>query len=241
LDLKVRPPHVNYSRHQFTVQKMIGSEDRALFMGLGQVKELTQRTIGRIIQHAPFTSLDDFLSRVDPRMQEAEHLAKIGALDGFGNIPAILSRLQTGGWQRDQMSLFAWSDTSEEDWTLQQKVDAQLNILGASLEAHPLELVQEKITEAISSIEAVEKIGRRVTVAGVRQTSRRSRTAKGDPMLFLTLEDLQGTLDVILFPDIYRVAKFFLDSNTPLLITGVMEMDKERGEPYLRAEKVIAI
>ena len=241
LGLKVRPPHVNHSRHQFTVQKMIGSEDRALFMGLGQVKELTQRTIGRIIQRAPFTSLDDFLSRVDPRNQEAEHLAKIGALDGFGNIPAILKRLQAGGWQRDQMSLFSWSDTNEDDWNLQQKVDAQLEILGASLEAHPLELVQEKIAGALFTIDAVGMIGRRVTVAGVRQTSRRSRTAKGDMMLFLTIEDLQGTLDVILFPDVYRVSKSFLDSNPPMLITGVMEMDKERGEPYLRAEKVVSI
>jgi len=241
LGLKVRPPHVNYSRHQFSVQRVIDSEDRALFMGLGQVKELTQRTIGRIVQNAPFTSLDDFLSRVDPRMQEAEHLTKIGALDGIGKIPAILKRLQTGGWQRDQMSLFTWSDTSEEDWILQQKVDAQLEILGASLEAHPLELVQGKITGAISSIDAVQMIGRRVTVAGVRQTSRRSRTAKGDMMLFLTIEDLQGTLDVILFPDIYRSALSFLDSNPPLLITGVMEMDKERGEPYLRAERILAL
>jgi len=238
LGLKVRPPHVNYSRHQFTVQTMIGTEERVLFMGLGQVKELTQRSIGRIIQFAPFTSLDDFLSRVDPRMQEAEHLTKIGALDGFGKIPAILNRLQTGGWQRDQMSLFSWSDTSAEDWTLPQKVDAQLEILGVSLEAHPLELVQEKITGAISSIDAVERIGRRVTVAGVRQTSRRSRTAKGDMMLFLTIEDLQGTLDVILFPDVYRVSKSFLDSNPALLITGMMEMGQERSEPYLRAEKV---
>ena len=241
LGLKVRPPHVNYSRHQFSVQRIIASEDRALFMGLGQVKELTQRSIGRIIQFAPFTSLDDFLSRVDPRIQEAEHLAKIGALDGFGKIPAILSRLQTGGWQRDQMSLFAWSDTSEEDWTLQQKVDAQMDILGASLEVHPLELVLDKITGAIPSIDAVQMIGRRVTVAGVRQTSRRSRTAKGDMMLFLTIEDLQGTLDVILFPDVYRVAKSYLDSNSPLLITGTMEIDKERGEPYMRVEKITKI
>ena len=139
------------------------------------------------------------------------------------------------------MSLFAWSDTGVEDWTLQQKVDAQLEILGASLEAHPLELVLAKISGAISSIDAVGKIGRRVTVAGVRQTSRRSRTAKGDMMLFLTIEDLQGTLDVILFPDVYRVSKSFLDSNPPMLITGVMEMDKERGVPYLRADRVIAL
>jgi DNA polymerase III alpha subunit len=60
-------------------------------------------------------------------------------------------------------------------------------------------------------------------------------------MLFLTIEDMQGTLDVILFPDVYRIAKSFFDSNPPLLITGVMEMDKERGEPYIRAEKVIAV
>jgi len=37
------------------------------------------------------------------------------------------------------------------------------------------------------------------------------------------------------------VSKSFLDSNPPMLITGVMEMDKERGEPYMRAEKVVSI
>ena len=243
LGLKVRPPHVNYSVHNFSVKKLSDSAARALFMGLDQVKELTHRTIGRVIQFAPFTSLDDFLTRVDPRMQEAENLARVGAMDGLGKIPAILKRLQAGGWQKNQMSLFGWTDSSEADWTLEQKVNAQVEILGASLDAHPLELVSEKIVASgsISTLEAVERIGRRVTVAGVRQTSHRTRTAGGDSMLFLTVEDLNGTLDAILFPQVYRAAKSILDSNTPLLISGVMEMDTERGEPFLRAEKVIAI
>jgi DNA polymerase-3 subunit alpha len=77
-----------------------------------------------------------------------------------------------------------------------------------------------------------------VTVAGVRQTSHRSRTAKGESMLFLTIEDLSGTLDAILFPDAYRTAKPLLGSSAPLLLTGMMEMDVKRGEPYLRVEKV---
>jgi len=241
LGLKVRPPHINTSQHNFSVRKLFDSEERALFMGLDQVKELTHRTIQRIIQLAPFTSLDDFLARVDPRIQEAENLARIGALEGFGKIPAILGRLQSGGWQRDQMNLFEWTDTSEADWTLQQKVAAQMELLGASLDAHPLELVAGKISGAISSLDAMERIGRRVTVAGVRQTSRRSRTAKGEMMLFLTLEDLQGTVDVILFPDIYRVSKSMMESSTPLLITGMMEIDAGREEPFLRAEKVSSI
>ncbi len=241
MGLKVHPPHVNYSEHNFSVQTPSDSEEHVLFMGLNQVKELTNRTIQRIIQQAPFTSLNDFLSRVDPRMREAEHLAQIGALDGLGKIPAILRRLESGGWKQNQMSLFEWKDTSEDDWTLQQKVAAQIEILGAGIDAHPLELVAEKITGASTTLEVVEKIGRRVTVAGVRQTSHRNRTAKGEMMLFLNLEDLYGMLDVIIFPDVYRAAKAVLDANSPLLISGIMEMDTERGVPYLKAEKLVAV
>ncbi len=140
------------------------------------------------------------------------------------------------------MSLFGWVDEGE-DWTLEQKVAAQVEILGASLDAHPLELVAKKIAKsgAITTLEAVERVGHRVTVAGVRQTSHHSRTAKGESMLFLTIEDLQGTLDAILFPDAYRAAKSLVGSSVPLLVTGIMEMDAERGEPFLRVERVVLL
>lgn len=114
---------------------------------------------------------------------------KIGALEGFGKIPAILGYLQTDGWQRDQMSSMAWSVTSDEDWNLQQKLDAQIEIPGACLEAHPHELV-------------LEKIGRHMIVADAYRISRCSRTAKEYPMFLLTIAYHQGTLDVILFPDV---------------------------------------
>ena len=232
MGLSVRSPHVNFSSTSFQVR------NETLYMGLEQVKELTKRTIQRIIQFAPFGSLDDFLSRVDPRRQEAINLVRVGGLEGFGSIPAMLQRLD-GGWKAGQMSLFGW-DNNEEDWTLGQKVDAQIELLGASLEAHPLELVADQVSKsgAIPMVDAIGKLGRRVTVAGIRQTSHRSRTAKGEPMLFLTLEDLTGMLDVIAFPDVYRTAKDLLNSASPILVTGVMEMDSSRGELYLRAERV---
>jgi DNA polymerase III alpha subunit len=240
MGLTVRPPHVNYSSHNFSVKKPADLETQALFMGLDQVKELTRQTIQRIIRYAPFNSVDDFLTRVDPRKQEAENLARVGGLDGLGNIPSILRRLKNGGWQQNQLSLFEWAGSSEEDWTLEQKVDAQQDILGVSLAAHPLELVTEKIkgTGAISTLDAVTSVGRRVTVAGVQQASHRSLTARGAMMLFLSLEDLQGTLDAILFPEVYRQAKPMISASIPILLTGVMEMDSERGEPFMRVEKV---
>jgi DNA polymerase-3 subunit alpha len=242
MGLIVHPPHINYSAHNFTVKKPDDAEHRALFMGLDQVKELTHQTIQRIMRFAPFRSLEDFLTRVDPRAQEAESLARVGALKGLGNIPSILRRVQNGGWRQNQLSLFEWPDSSEEDWSLQQKVDAQLEILGVSLVAHPLELIADKLngTGAISTIDAVTKVGQRVTVAGIQQASHRTRTARGD-MLFLSFEDLQGTLDAILFPEVYRQAKSLISSTKPFFLTGIMEMDTERGEPFLRVEKVLSL
>jgi len=262
LGLVVRPPHVNYSGHNFVVAHLLeGERDLTgfgepvrseggknlslgtLFMGLDQIKELTQRTIGRIFRQRPFSSLEDFLARADPRLQEAENLARVGALEGFGSIPAILRRLQQGGnWQPGQLSLFEWQEArpAEEDWSLDEKVAAQQELLGASLAAHPLELVADQVAAAgaITTVEAAGRIGRRVTVAGLRQSAHRSRTAKGDLMMFLTLEDLEGMLDVILFPEVYRRGRQAVNSSTPLLVTGIMEMDASRSEPLLRAESV---
>ena len=80
--------------------------------------------------------------------------------------------------------------------------------------------------------------GQRVKVAGLRQTSHRSRTARGEVMMFMTLEDLEGLLDVVFFPDVYRRVSNLLSGGQPVLISGTMEMDSERGEPLLRAERV---
>ena len=247
LGLTVRPPHVNHSGRNFVLADFSVGQDqqpqKALFMGLDQVKELTGRTIERIIRCHPFHSLEDFLARVDPRPQEAENLARAGALEGLGTIPAILRRLQGEGWQAGQPSLFEWQDSGGEDWTLEQRVAAQQELLGVSLDAHPLELVADKIAAAgaITTVEAAGRIGQRVTVAGILQSGHRSRTAKGEPMMFLTLEDLAGTLDVVLFPDAYRQARGFIHSSEPLLVTGMVEMDAGRGEPLLRAERVVQV
>ena len=210
-----------------------------LFMGLDQVKNLTRRTIEKIIRLRPYHSPEDFLSRVDPRPQEAEYLAKVGALDGLGTIPAILKRLGSG-WQAGQMSLFSLNDMEGEDWDLEEKMAAQQELLGISLEAHPLELLSDQIARsgAITTAEAVERIGQHVTVAGIRQTSRRSRTSRDEMMMFLTIEDLSGMLDVIIFPDVYQRTKAVVTANSPLLITGTVETDGERDEPFLKAEKV---
>ena len=248
MGLIIRSPHINFSRRNFCVTYRADSSGSAdistLYMGLDQVHELSRRTQDNIIRQRPFRDLDDFLTRVDPRRQEAESLVKVGALEGLGLIPDLLARLRTGGeWHAGQMSLFQEITPVATDWTLVEKVAAQEQILGIGVDAHPLELARSIILSsgAISTLEAITRFGQRVTVAGVRQTSRRSRTTKGEWMLFLTLEDLEGTLDVVFFPDAYRRARTQLQQGSIFLVTGMLEKDPELGDLWLKAEKLAVI
>ena len=240
LGLTVRPPHINHSRRNFAVGMVSG--EKVLFMGMDQIKNLTRRTIEKIIRLRPYHSLEDFLSRVDPRPQEAEHLVKVGALEEMGTIPYLLKSMQ-GGWAAGQMSLFSIKNTEEDDWSLKEKVNVQQELLGISLEAHPLELFSDQISSlgAISIAEAMERIGQSVTVAGIRQTSRRARTSNGETMLFLTIEDQTGFMEAIIYPDVYTPLNKLNLSNTPLLLSGSVEKEKADHNPYLMIEKVIPI
>mgnify|MGYP001188901404 CR=1 FL=1 len=238
LGLIVQPPHVNFSSREFSVRQVDGQA--TLFMGLNQVRELTRRTQERILRYRPFTSLQDFLARADPRPQEAENLARVGALSGMGSIPGLLRQIQRGGWRGGQLALFEVAVPPDEDWTLGQRAIAEQSVLGVSVSVHPLELHAARLQTAgaLNTLEAAAQIGKRVRVAGARQSWRRSRTQRGDYIYFMILEDLEGMLEVIIPSDVYARSRTALRAAGPYIIEGQMEFNAERGEPYIRAEQV---
>ena len=235
-----RPPHINFSGRECAVLYPGGSA--ILYLGLDQVRDLTNRTLQRIIQQRPFHSLEEFLLRVDPRPAEAQNLIRCGALVGLGTIPSLLQQLGRGTRKPGQPSLFEVEPAMDEpDWTLVERVAAQQEILGIGVDAHPLDLYAEQLRriQAISTVEALGTSGKKVTVAGVRQSHRRSKTSSGEWMAFLTLEDFDGMLDVVLFPTVFRFTrKEIFTENRPILVEGVMETNSEREDPFLRAERV---
>lgn len=238
LGLKTKPPHINHSQRQFCVTYPKG--EPTLYMGLDQVAGLTQHTQQRIFKNRLFHSLNEFLTKVDPRKTELENLIRSDALQGLGTIPGLLNAVVTGTWKKDQPALFDWNNEKELDWTLDERALAQEEILGVSVDVHPLEMVADQIAAsgAISSVEAALKMGESVVIAGSRLTSRRVRTSKGDLMYFLSIEDLEGLLEVVFFPSVYHQYRQELRGPGPFLIRGKVEMDSETGEMWIRAEKV---
>jgi error-prone DNA polymerase len=240
--LEVRPPNVNYAHREFSALPI--DDKQVLFMGLDQVRDLTRRTQAQIIRQRPFHSLADFLARVDPRPIEAENLIKTGSLEGLGTIPGLLLELKGGAWKGGQLSLFSLIDSSAnngagQDWSIEEKVAAQEEILGAGVSAHPLELVAAQIraAEAITTLDAAARRGRRVRVVGLRQSWRRSFTARGEPVYFMSLEDLEGMLDVVIFAPVYRRHSKDFSTRDPLGVEGIVEVDASNGEPFIRAER----
>jgi DNA polymerase III alpha subunit len=238
LGLQLRPPHVNHARREFSVVDLAGQ--LCLFMGLNQVRELTRQTQQRILRERPFHSLAQFLARVDPRPQEAENLVRVGALAGLGPIPYLLRELKATAHQPGQLNLFIPEAGSLDEWPLADRVAAQQALLGASVDAHPLELVAGPISRAgaVTTVGAAARLGQTVRVAGMRQSWRRTRTARGDYIYFMAFEDLEGMLDVVIFADVYRRHRAAFAAAGPWMLEGRVELDSGRGEPVIRAERV---
>ncbi|HEX9616188.1 MAG TPA: DNA polymerase III subunit alpha [Anaerolineales bacterium] len=243
MGLRLLPPHVNFARREFSVHFREGQPE--LVMGLDQVRDLTRRTQAQILRKRHFQSLPDFLARADPRPAEAENLIRAGALEGLGTIPELLSQLQSGSWRRNQLPLFNMTEwggrgtPALEDWSLEEKVTAQEEVLGVGVIAHRLELVSAQIADsgAVTTVEAAAQLGRQVRVAGTQQIWRPSRTSQGEKVYFMSLEDLEGMLDVLIPEDVYRRSRGVFSSRHPFVLEGVVHLDHARGEPFIRAEK----
>ncbi len=128
------------------------------------------------------------------------------------------------------------------NYTAQQLLEMEIEALGLTATCHPAELWRHSAEEAgaIPTTELHEHVGERVCIAGWIVTDRRVRVRqKGDArsphsgssssegryMKFMMLEDLQGTVEVTLFPRAYVRVGHRLDDAGPYLVTGLVRDD----------------
>jgi DNA polymerase-3 subunit alpha len=141
------------------------------------------------------------------------------------------------------MSLFSIGGESKhesQDWSLEQKAAAQKELLGISVIAHPLELLQEKIDKAgaVTTLTAAKNTGKRVRVAGIQFTRQQRRSKKGERIYLLDLEDLEGMLLVVIPEDIYHRHRSIFSREHPFIVEGEISLQGRFNEPAIRAERV---
>ncbi len=172
LGMVVRPPHINHSRYRFNLAWE--GEQAVLWMGLGQVRDLRQKSIAAITQERakqPFASLRDLLSRVTLQKKEVTHLIQCGALDGFGPSRAALlsdwEKIERGGTAGQMTFMFhdavvAYAESTEERLTWEKR------LLGWPVSVTPLDSLRERLAKAVPLSELTKMNGQKLLIAGYR-------------------------------------------------------------------------
>ena len=253
--IKILPPDVNESMVSFYV-----TGEKEIRFGMAAVKNVGETAVESIIAArgaGPFKSLDDFCVRVDSRKvnrRVVESLVKCGAFD-WTNVhrAQLLSILEVAlaraaSVQRDQSigqgGLFDTMDSmimpsSYEKipdmipWSEHQLLSFEKEALGFYITGHPLaqySSVLKLYATAGTDTLMEQKDNAEVKIGGVVATCREITTKKGDRMGFVTLEDLKGMAEVIVFPELYQKANQLIKGEDPIFVMGNVDVDEERAK-----------
>jgi len=262
LGINVLPPDVNTSGWDFSIEDCEGKCSEIRF-GLGAIKNVGQAPVETILKvrnaGGAFKDLNDFAGRVDLRSvnrRPLESMIKVGALDRFGSRAALLQALDqiisvSGSHfkaaESGQMTFFGTIQGVEEHIALpmvaevdrREKLDWEKELIGLYVSDHPLSPYLAVMTEAITHFSAQLKDAdpnEKVTVAGMVTKFRTHFTKDGKAMGFATIEDLQGTIELVLFPRTWDACSGKIQLDAVVLVTG--KPDIGSGDPKVLVDRL---
>jgi DNA polymerase-3 subunit alpha len=247
MNIEILPPDINNSERQF---KILGN---SIKFGLEAVKGVGGAAIDSIIAtrgSSPFISLEDFVIRVDSRKvnkRVLESLIKAGAFDlliksramAFDDLGFLLNGSKNTPSLFGQESFLASepSNTKIYEWERLEKLSYEKDTLGIYLTGHPLSGCEADIrkigAKRTSQLEAIAS-GTEITVAGIITIFNKKQGKKG-PWAILTLEDHEGSVEVLVFTDQYLKAKDILAKNSIVTISGKLDVS-EKGNKIVATD-----
>jgi DNA polymerase III subunit alpha len=259
LGIEVLPPDVNESQIDFAV---VGGKIRFGLNAVKGVGELACRTIIRAREEGgPFESIWDFTERVDPSVvnkRALESLVKCGALPGSrrGMLAVLEQALAWGQKQHadrlaGQESLFSHfgDDPAEkqshhpvvpsEEYEKNELLRLEKETLGLYVSEHPLSSIRTELrqkTDATLAELERRRDGEIVTVGGIVSDVKHLTTKKGEPMVFLRLDDVTGGAEILVFNSTYAAASELCVPDRILIVKG--RVDHKEGETKLLASDV---
>jgi DNA polymerase-3 subunit alpha len=231
--------------------------------GLSAVKNVGSGIVETIVEerktNGPYVSIEDFIARIsskDLNKKSMESLVKAGAFDKIAernqlllNLEKLLEssrenqRIKTNGQRglfegmnfNNNIKMEAATPASEKE-----KLGWEKELLGLFISSHPLnnfKNILESKTTAIANISKNNQ-GRnaRVRIGGIISKVKKIITKSGRPMLFVSVEDLNEKLEVVVFPSIMEGNSEIFQENKIVMVSG--RMDSKDGVPKLICEEV---
>ena len=128
------------------------------------------------------------------------------------------------------------------EWIQRQKLNMEKEALGFYFTGHPLDSYEKEMESfaIIDTSSLTDKTdGIQIMLCGLNADLKEITTRKGERMAFLTLEDRQGNVEVVVFADTYQSSRSLLDSDEPLLIVGTVQQE-EKGAKII-AQRILSL
>ena len=262
LGIDVQPPSVNVSGWDFTIEDRPGDKP-AIRFGLGAVKNVGHGPVDAILEQRKdrtFSDINDFARRVDLRSvgkRPLECLIKVGALDMFGSRSAMLSILDQilsisashfRASDAGQLSMFGAATGLSDEITLprlapevnrREVLEWEKELIGLYVSDHPLSPVMDALAQIVTHFSgqlSEANAGDKVRVAGIVTRVRPHTTKTGKSMGFVTLEDVQGSIDLVVFPRTWEQHWQTFEVDRVVLVDG--KLDAQSGDPKVLVDNV---
>ncbi len=214
-----------------------------------------------------YSSIYEFCEKVDLRLlnkRVLESLIKSGAMDGLGRraqLMAVLDRAIEGAQktQRDAESgqhglfgVFQQEEVSSSnhklpdvpDWDEHTRLANEKEILGFFITGHPLEKYRDKLqdlhaltTEEVCAMKSSTGKDETITTAGIITSLRVLKSKRGDFYAQGALEDMLGSVEMLVFPEAYRKLQDKVKLEVPVLIRGGVRIE-EGANPKLTVSDI---
>ncbi|MEW6717870.1 MAG: DNA polymerase III subunit alpha [Chloroflexota bacterium] len=262
MGIDVLPPDINLSGWDFTIQDRPDNK-QAIRFGLGAVKNVGRGAVEAILSaraKEPFKNLNDFIYRVDLRQvgkRTLECLIRVGALDQFGARPALLEALdriigistshhracQTGqisffGSQTGLMGGIKLTSTATRV-SQREQLKWERDLLGLYVSDHPLNAVIDDLNRIITHFSGeLSEVSHNthVRIAGLITYFLSRQTKSGSTMGFVTLEDLQGRIELLIFPKIWQKVSSLIEPEKIIVVEG--RVDTQSSEPKILVDNI---
>ena len=267
LGIKVLLPSVNESFTDFAVVKETGN----IRFGLNVIKNVG-RKVSELIeeerqQHGKYQSLTEFFMRVPKEAlnkKVLESLSKVGALDDFGDRRELLDNVDVmvefvsslhKNHNIDQIGIFGEETVTPPTFKLRtgersterERLAWEKELLGTFVSKHPLKEIMPKLKSRFRDIASLNGSldNKKIKVAGIVTKVQKVTTRNREPMAFMRLEDLSGSLEVIVFPNLMNSHAELLVTDKALVVEGKVNVKdrvtEEGDEMIVRSEaKLVA-
>ncbi len=257
-DVPVLPVDVNHSRPQHSVEPT--EQGFGVRLAFSTVKGISEHEVARLAAGQPYNSLQDLWQRARPSLPIAQRLIRIGALDALAadltrrhlllqatELHRQYARAATDGQLPLGGELVTAEPSGLPEMTRRDKLNAELDALSIDVSHHLMEHHHRLLRELGATDAAHLRTmtpGQKVLVAGVRASTQTPPIPSGKRVIFVTLEDGSGLVDIAFFEDSHEQVAHTVFHSGMLLVRGTVEARGPRrtvvGERVWDLEEVAA-